>query len=150
MFWCHDVKIKVVVMEGSEEEFFSQTAWCFWLSAKNIYNLSGSGRCLHTQKFPENQKRRSRIRWNILQERKIDPIVPRHKWTALFYMQGVDRERGGGHKQTREKNKKERKTDPSHHSLFTTICAVTGQSETRVGKAAGEIISCSGLDVKFS
>lgn len=90
-------------MEGNEEEFFSQTAWCFWLSAKNIYNLSGSGRCLHTQKFPENQKRCSRIRWNILRERKIDPIVPRHKWTALFYMQGVD---GRGEEGTSKPGKK--------------------------------------------
>lgn len=78
-------------------------------------------------------------------ERERDPIVPMHKLTTFFYRQGVDRERGGG-----QKNKKERETDPDHHDLFTTIRAVTGLAETRVGKPAGEITPWSGLDVEFS
>lgn len=56
-------------------------------------------------------------------------------------------------KQAQEENKKERKTETDHHhhhNIFTTLCAVRGLAAIHVGKPAGAIMSCIGIDVKFS
>jgi len=49
----------------------------------------------------------------------------------------------------REK-KKDRKTETDHHITFTALHTATGLAAIRIGRPAGEITSCVGIDVKFS
>lgn len=50
----------------------------------------------------------------------------------------------------KRRQKKDRKTETDNHVTFTALCTAISLAAIRIGRPAGEIASCVGIDVKFS